>query len=60
MDKRMMNHWLAAKSQNPITEAEIQRRRLGINLNEQLSSKEKAYAESHKAKVREDVKKNKD
>lgn len=50
MDRQMMNAWLQAQAQKPeLTTTKIQQNRLGINLNEQLSAEEEAYAKSHKS-----------
>jgi hypothetical protein len=50
MDKRMMNAWLNAQAQKAeLTTTKIQQNRLGININEQLSAEEEAYAKSHKS-----------
>jgi hypothetical protein len=50
MDKRMMNAWLNGQAQKAeLTTTKIQQNRLGININEQLSAEEEAYAKSHKS-----------
>lgn len=50
MDPRMMNAWLLGQTQKvQVTEAEMQRKRLGIGLTEQLSPAEEKYARSHKS-----------
>ena len=50
MDKRMMNAWLNAQAQKAeLTTTKMQQKRLGIDLNEQLSAEEEAYAKSHKS-----------
>ena len=50
MDKKMMNAWLQGQAQKAeLTTTKIQQNRLGININEQLSAEEEAYAKSHKS-----------
>lgn len=50
MDKRMMMAWLQGQAQKQeLTTTKMQQKRLGIDLNEQLSAEEEAYAKSHKS-----------
>jgi hypothetical protein len=50
MDPRMMNAWLQSQAQKPeLTTTRIQQKRLGININEQLSAEEETYAKEHKS-----------
>jgi hypothetical protein len=57
MDKRMMNAWLNAQAQKAeLTTTKVQQNRLGININEQLSAEEEAYAKSHKSMMASMVK----
>jgi len=50
MDKRMMNAWLQGQAQKQeLTTTRMQQKRLGINLNEQLSAEEEKYAKEHKS-----------
>ena len=50
MDKKMMMAWLQGQAQKQeLTTTKMQQKRLGIDLNEQLSAEEEAYAKSHKS-----------
>lgn len=49
MDPRMMNAWLQSQAQKQeLTTTRVQQKRLGIDLNEQLSAKEEAIAKKMK------------
>jgi hypothetical protein len=50
MNKQMMMAWLQGQAQKQeLTTTRMQQKRLGINLNEQLSAEEEAYAKEHKS-----------
>ena len=50
MDKNLMMAWLQGQSQKQeLNTTKMQQKRLGININEQLSAEEEAYAKSHKS-----------
>lgn len=49
MNPAMMRQWLLGQTQKAtLSPADMQRKRLGVNLNEQLSAEEEAYAKEHK------------
>lgn len=57
MDKRMMNAWLQGQAQKQeLTTTRMQQKRLGIDLNEQLSAEEEKYAKEHKSMLASMVK----
>ena len=57
MDQRMMNEWLAAQSQKrQLTEADMQRKRLGVAITEQLTPKEEKFAKANRHILSEMVK----